>query len=177
MVYIDFSFFDRVNDVYDLGGRMGPTGYIDFLTRREVPKNIMKGIDCYGRKFITLKVGGIDLEHNKFFTISQVFFERYSYEPDIVGADMENISFISTVGGTEPIQYQLINHLVDGKIVRIKKEHRFNSSNCNIILANMDYWENLAAKKIQKNWNNYRFNPKNKICRERLIKKLNNYLN
>ena len=173
---IDFSFFDRVNNVYDLGGRMGPTGYIDFLTKKEVPKNLMKGVDCYGRKFLTLKVGGIDLDNNKFFTTSQVFFERYSAEPYIVGADMEG-SFIWTTGGTHPIQYQLINDLVDGKLVKIRKEHRFISSNCNVILANMDYWENLAAKKIQKNWNNYRFNPKNKICSKILIKKLNNYLN
>jgi hypothetical protein len=46
---IDFSFFDRVNNVYDLGGRMGSTDYIDFLTKKEVPKNLMKGVDCYGR--------------------------------------------------------------------------------------------------------------------------------
>jgi hypothetical protein len=86
-------------------------------------------------------------------------------------------SFIWTGGGKHPIQYQLINDLVDGKLVKIKKEHRFISSNSNVILANMDYWENLAAKKIQKNWNNYRFNPKNRICSKILIKKLNNYLN
>lgn len=173
---INCSFFYRVNNIYDLGGRMGPTGYIDFLTKKEVPKNIMKGVDCYGRRFLTLKVGGIDLENNKFFTIAQVFFERYSNEPNIVGADMEG-SFIWTTGGTSPIQYQLINDLVDGKLVKIKKEHRFISSNSNVILANMDYWENLAAKKIQKNWNNYKFNPKNKICSKILIKKLNYYLN
>ena len=40
---IDFTFFDRVNDTFDLRGRMGTTDYIDFLTRNEVPKNVMKG--------------------------------------------------------------------------------------------------------------------------------------
>ena len=171
MSFINLNFFDKINATYDLKDRMGITGYIDFLKQNEVPKNIMRGVDCYGRRFLTLKVGGIDLENNKFFKTAQVFFERYSDEPDIVGADMEG-SFIWTTGGTTPIQYQLINDLVDGKIVRIRKEHRFISSNCNVILANMDYWENLAAKKIQKNWNNYRFNPKNKICKKILVTKL-----
>ena len=29
---IDFTFFDRVPDSFDLGNRMGTTDYIDFLT-------------------------------------------------------------------------------------------------------------------------------------------------
>ena len=52
----DMSIYNSIPDIYDLGGRMGTTDYIDFLTRDEVPKNVMKKVDCYGRKFITLKL-------------------------------------------------------------------------------------------------------------------------
>ena len=96
---IDFTFFDRVPDTFDLGNRMGSTDYIDFLTQDEVPKNIMKGIDCYGRKFLTMKIGGIGLDDKKFFKSAQVFFERYINQPYIVSADFEGM-FIWTTGGT-----------------------------------------------------------------------------
>jgi hypothetical protein len=79
---IDFTFFDRVPNTYDLGGRMGTTDYIDFLSQDEVP-NMAKGTDCYGRKFLTMKIGGIDLNTMKFFKCGQVFFERYTGEPYI----------------------------------------------------------------------------------------------
>ena len=99
---------------------MGTTDYIDFLTRDEVPKNVMKGIDCFKRKFITIKIGGIDLDNMKFFRSAQVFFERYTGQPYLASAGLEAM-FILTIGGTSPAQYQLINDLVDGKLVKIGK--------------------------------------------------------
>ena len=95
---IDFTFYDRVPDTYDLQGRMGRTDYIDFLYRDEVPKNVMKGEDRYGRNFLTIKIGGIDLDNNKFFRSSQVFFQRYTDAPHIASADFEGM-FIQTYGG------------------------------------------------------------------------------
>ena len=66
--------------------------------------------------------------------------------------------FIWTTGGTRPEQYQLINDLVDGKLVEVKEEHRFNSGKFNCIIASMDYWENHFAKVIQKNFLISRYN-------------------
>ena len=172
---IDFTFYDRIPDTLDLGGRMGTTDYIDFLTRDEVPKNVMKGIDCFKRKFITMKIGGIDLDNMKFFRSAQVFFERYTGAPYIAGADFEGM-FIWITGGARPIQYQLINDLVDGKLVKIVEEHRFNSSKHNVILANMDYWENHFARLIQKNWKICRYNPKYNICKKILNEQFDEYL-
>ena len=172
---INTTFFDRVHDTFDLGGRMGTTDYIDFLTQKEVPKNVMKGVDDYRRKFLTLKVGGIDLDNMKFFRSAQVFFERYTGEPNIAGADFEGM-FIWITGGARPIQYQLINDLVDGKLVKIVEEHRFNSSKHNVILANMDYWENHFARLIQKNWKICRYNPKYNICKKILNEQFDEYL-
>tara|TARA_Y100000589_G_C27085657_1_gene601633 strand:+ start:63 stop:602 length:540 start_codon:yes stop_codon:yes gene_type:complete len=173
---IDFTFFDRVPDTFDLGDRMGSTDYIDFLTQDEVPKNMMKGVDCYGRKFLTMKIGGICLDDNKFFKSGQVFFERYSDQPYISSADFEGM-FIWTTGGTNPEQYQLINDLVDGKLVKIKEEHKFNSGNSNVIIANMDYWENHFAKIIQKNFIIARYNPKYTICKNILNRQFDEYIN
>ena len=173
---IDFTFFDRIQDTFDLGDRMGTTDYIDFLTQDEVPKNMMKGVDCYGRKFLTMKIGGIDLDTMKFFKSGQVFFERYSNQPYIASADFEGM-FIWTTGGTNPDQYQLINDLVDGKLVKIKEEHKFNSGNSNVIIANMDYWENHFAKIIQKNFIIARYNPKYTICKNILNRQFDEYIN
>ena len=67
---------------------------------------------------------------------------------------MVNLEIICLFGpwGTRPIQYQLINDLVDGKLVQIKEEHRFNSGKFRCIIASMDYWEHHFAKIIQKNF-------------------------
>ena len=75
------TYFDRVQDTFDIG--VSTTDYIDFLSLDEVPKNIMKGVDCYGRKFLTLKVGGYDLDNRRFLRTGQVFFERYNDAPYI----------------------------------------------------------------------------------------------
>lgn len=171
---IDFTFYDRVPHTYDLGGRMGHTDYIDFLTQEEVPKNVMKGTDRYGRKFLTIKIGGIDLDNNKFFRSSQVFFQRYTDTPHIASADFEGM-FIHTYGGATPPQYQLINDLVDGKVVKIKEEHRFNSSKWNVIIASMDYWENKFSRIIQKNWFISKLNPEYTICKKRLNEQYDEY--
>ena len=177
MNQVDTSFFDRVHDIFDIGDRMGRTDYIDFLTPEEVPKNVMKGVDCYGRKFLTLKVGGYNLDNMKFFKTGQVFFERYTDEPYIASGQFGDNMFIWTTGGTRPIQYQLINDLVDGKLVEIKEEHRFNSGKFRCILANMDYWEHHFAKIIQKNFLIARYNPKYKICKNILNRQFDEYLN
>lgn len=176
MPNIDFTFFDRVPNTYDLGGRMGTTDYIDFLSQDEVP-NMAKGKDCYGRKFLTMKIGGIDLNTMKFFKCGQVFFQRYTGEPYIASGDFIDLTaFITTCAGTRPSQYQLINDLVDGKLVKVNEEHRFNSSDCNVIVANMDYWENHSARVIQKNWDICRYNPKYTICKKIVGEQFDEYL-
>ena len=74
-----------------------------------------------------------------------------------------------------PPQYKLINDLVDGKIVKIKEEHRFNSSKWNVIIASMDYWENRFAKIIQRNWDICRYNLKYTICKKILNEQYDEY--
>ena len=178
---VNVDFFNKVDDIYDIGERMGCTDYIDFLDQDEVPKNLMKGIDMYRRPFLTVKIGGIDLETNKFFRSGQVFFQRYTDSLTIAGACFRgnkfksSDSFINTCGGTRPEQYQLINDLVDGKLIKIKEEHKFNSSKYNVIIASMDYWENKFARTIQKNWFISRYNPRFTICKKILNQQYDEY--
>ena len=77
----------------------------------------------------------------------------------------------------DPEQYQLINDLVDGKLVIIKEEHKFNSSNRNVAIANMDYWENKFAKIIQKNFRIARYNPNYTICKNIINRQYDEYIN
>lgn len=148
---IDNSFFERIsnNDIFDLNGRMGLTDYIDFLKKSEVPKNVMKGVDKFSRRFIILKIGGYDLDSGIFFRTGQVFFERYTNQSEIMGANFEGI-FIWTQGGTNRDQYKLINDLVDEKLVKLKENHYFNSGTHNCLVANMNFWQKLPEKLINK---------------------------
>lgn len=171
----NMAIYTNIADIYDLGGRMGFTDYIDFLTQDEVPKNVMRGVDNYNRKFLTMKIGGIDLDTMKFFRTGQVFFERYTGETPLASAQFDGM-FIWTTGGTSPVQYQLIHDLIQGKVVKIEEEHRFNSSKSNVMLANMDYWEEAAAKKIQKFWRHCYYHPEHKIRKNILSRQFEEYL-
>jgi hypothetical protein len=151
-----YECYDSIHNTLDIGDRRGMTDYIDFLTQDEVKKNVMKGIDCYSRKFITIKIGGYDLDTGNFFRTGEVFFQRYTGEPDIMGANFDGM-FIWTVGGTTPVQYELIHDLLNGK-------------------SNMDYWENHFARIIQRNWIICRYNPRYAICKKILNEQYNEYI-
>jgi len=62
--------------ILDLGQRMGRTGYIDFIDHRELgDNNVVKGVDCYGRRFLVLKCeieGDVDAQY------CITFFKRYN---------------------------------------------------------------------------------------------------
>lgn len=65
----------------DLGGRMGDTGYIDFLQPDELVHPVMKGVDKFGRPFIALKLevlaeGNEDAEEAGEEVL--VLFQRYT---------------------------------------------------------------------------------------------------
>lgn len=184
---VDTSFYDNIVDIYDLKGRMGCTDYIDFLTRREVPKNIMKGIDCFNRAFITLKIGFYDLDTGKFRKSGQVFFQRYTNGINWQSATFKNYkqtddydgTFMVTDGGMCQEQYQLINDLVSNttntKLFQIKEYHRPMVIREGSLIATMDYWEDKAARKIQKHWLTCRYNPEYAICKKIVNRQFDEY--
>ena len=163
---------------------MGLTEYIDFLTPEEVPYNKVKGIDMYRRPFIILKVGIYDLKNTKLYKTGQVFFQRYSpsYLPHPCyfygkGHHFEG-SFIDTVGGINKHQIKLISDIVDNKLVKFHEDHRGVGvlNDDEKFIASMDYWENSAARVIQKNFLICRYNPKYALCRKILNRQFDEYV-
>ena len=78
------KYYDKIADIYSFMGEMAKTNdskyyrdYIDYLEQSLVPKNVMKGKDLWGRKYITLKVGIQSSETGKLHKTAQVFFQRF----------------------------------------------------------------------------------------------------
>ena len=174
----------KIKHVYDLQGRMGNTHYIDFLFPDEIPYNKMKGIDIFHRNVIILKVGILDLKRNKFRRTGQVFFQRYSptnmthpsYFYNWQSASLDG-EFLRTGGGINGAQIELISDIVNNKLVLLKEEHRAckcYNSDCKVI-ASMDYWEDRAARKIQKYFLRARYVPKYTLCQNVLNRQFNEY--
>jgi hypothetical protein len=62
------NFIDKLNvPILDLKGKMGSTDYIDFLTEKDICSPLMKGIDCYNRKFLVLHLSIEQLSERTFF--------------------------------------------------------------------------------------------------------------
>lgn len=65
--------------VLDIENKMGGTGYIDFIMVDDMTHPIMKGYDCYGRPFLSMKVlvkNEDDPNYEKH--IVGTFFQRFS---------------------------------------------------------------------------------------------------
>ena len=179
------SNLNKIQYTYDLNGRMGNTDYLDFLFPNEIPNNKVKGTDIFGRSFIILKVGIFDIKKGKLEKTGQVFFQRYAptYLPNPCyfyswqGASLDG-EFLETSGGISPAQIKLIGDIVDNKLVKINEEHRgykIKSHDVKVI-ASMDYWEDNAARVIQKNFLICRYNPKYAFCRKILNRQFDEYM-
>jgi len=155
----------KIENVFDLEGRMGNTHYIDFLYPNDVPYNKVKGKDIFDRNFIILKVGIYDLKKNKLQKTGQVFFQRYpntnlthpSYFYNWQGATLDG-EFLLTGGGINLEQIKLISDIVDNKLVKLEEHHKpckFRSGD-NKLIASMDYWEDHSARIIQKQYRKYK---------------------
>lgn len=164
-IEINIDFYDKIHHILDLKGRMGITHYIDFLRLEEVKKNIMKGIDKFNRKFITIKVGIMDSKTGKLIRKQQVFFQRYSDESGWMGASLQG-EFMETYGGMTEHQFKLLNDLVDGKTIIIEENHRISNYLNGDIIASMDTYEKKYAKIIQRNYFICRYNPEYKLCKK-----------
>ena len=167
------DFFNNIPDTLDIGDRTGWTQYIDFLKREEVPQNMMKGIDIFGRKFITLKVG-IMKDSGKLFKTGQVFFQRYTGGNIWMGAVFEG-KFIFTDGGMTSEQFDLIDKIVKGKKVVLDADFYPIEFYQGGIIALMDVWEETFAKVIQRNFIIARYNPNYRICKNVLMRQYDEY--
>lgn len=168
--------YDLIKDEYDLGVRCGYTDYIDFLTLDEVPKNVMRGIDCFRRKFITLKVGIKDQKTGELRKSAQVFFQRYTDGRGWVGAIFGLNCFLETCGGMKNNQYDIIEDLVNGKTVKLTDAHRYSRGfNSGDIIASMDVWEHKAANLIKRNWLIAFYDPRYRVRKNILNRQFDEY--
>ena len=179
MVVWDLGFYYKINNFLDIGNRVGLTDYIDFLREHEITHNLMKGVDTYKRKFIVMKVGIMNPKTGKLYRLQQVFFQRYTNElydwmtATIVG----NVEFMYSYGGMKPIQYKMINDLVDGKTIMVEDCHRMSSPNfTGYVIATMDTWEKKYAKIIQRAFLVCRYDPNYKICKNILKRQYDEYI-
>ncbi|MBA3602432.1 MAG: hypothetical protein H0W50_02045 [Parachlamydiaceae bacterium] len=65
--------------ILDIGNRTGSTGYIDFIKDKEMSAPIMRGKDCHGREFFSIRARSnvvIKLEYLN--SGCQTFFKRYT---------------------------------------------------------------------------------------------------
>jgi len=104
--------------VLDLGGRMGQTGYIDFIDDAELGEyKVVKGIDSIGRRFLVLKceIAG-DPDPDAQYCIT--FFQRYN-DRSVTYHFTENLRkcLITSEGGASIDQMLgLLSLLENGKI-------------------------------------------------------------
>ena len=70
------QFLDNLSvPTLDIEDRYGPTGYIDFITTKDMKDNwIMKGRDCYSRSFLSICVNTTDPQ---FPQVVGTIFQRY----------------------------------------------------------------------------------------------------
>tara|TARA_B100000242_G_C43002976_1_gene466033 strand:+ start:647 stop:1222 length:576 start_codon:yes stop_codon:yes gene_type:complete len=177
---------DRIKDEFDLKGRMGNTHYLDFLYPDEIPKNKMKGRDIFDRDFIILKVGIYDYNRQTLKKTGQVFFQRYprselthpSYFYNWQGATLDG-EFLHTGGGISEAQIKLICDIVNNKKIMVESKHRVCKfrENDRKEIASMDYWEDWAARVIQRQFLKCRYDPKYSICKKIVNRQFNEYLN
>jgi hypothetical protein len=174
--------YDYDVPILDLKGYMGSTDYIDFLRWEDLEYPAMKGFDRFNRKFFVIKMLLTNNMNSKKRKIIQVFFKRYTTSGDTgwQGASY-GYSLINTSGGMDSHQVDLIDKLMRGKLVEITEEHRStifsSSSEYRDFVANLDYWQIKAANIIKKNWLIAHYNPNYSLCKTRLNREYDEYLN
>lgn len=104
-------------DILEIENRKGQTGYLDFITQKEVITNVMKGKDLHGRNFLVFKAKFI--YHDKEEKCFSTFFKRYVDIPmyHICGHDGKLL--METIGGMNLEQGKLLNKLLTEKTVDI----------------------------------------------------------
>ena len=156
---------DNLYDIKDfpllyLGNRKGHTDYIDFIKWEEVTSPIMKGYDCFNRKFIVIKMIVDNVK------IMQTFFQRYSANPKLwMGCGCSTTNLIDTSGSMDNNQLKLLIELLNNKRAFILKEHRpWRNHFINKWVYVYDDKQWNAALVIQKYWRLCRYNPNYKLC-------------
>ena len=110
----------------NLGDKNGTTGYIDFVTSKDMSHPIMQGYDSGGRKFVAIKVNTVNTETGDKSPVVGTFFERYSDNPLNLNSNKEwafgtcyGLNVIHNDSRVRDYQYKnlglRLKSLIDGK--------------------------------------------------------------
>lgn len=160
---IDIS---RINKypVLKLGNKVGMTSYIDFIRSHEVKFPVMYGRDVYGRHFIVVKM----IINNR--KIMQTFFQRYTNGELWMGCGHATSPLISTEGGMDSDQIQLLYDIIEDKKPKLYAKHRpYNYNECREIVYLNNEKQIKAANIIKKQWIKCRYDPSYKMCETVLL--------
>ena len=143
----------------NIGSRVGGTQYIDFIKWEEVTEPIVKGYDCFGRKFIVFKflLGEIK--------IMQTFFQRYSDGTGWMGCGHATVNLMETPGYINKNQIELLKEIINEKYPIILEEHK--PSVRDFIGKSVMLFDNRRIESaiiIQRAWLKCRYNPKYEMC-------------
>lgn len=113
------SNYPRLN----IGERIGPTGYIDFLEESDLNDRVSFGVDKFGRKFIVIKFL-LETHDGKKENRFQTFFQRYSDNTQLWMGAGKSHQLMDTCGGMEQVQIKLIDDTLSGSQVNFGMIHR-----------------------------------------------------
>lgn len=156
---MDDLFYDLDCAYLDVGQRVGWTQYIDFITWEEVTDPIMKGRDCYHRKFIVIK---FVVNQTR---VMQTFFQRYTGGDGWMGCGHATTNLFDTSGGMRDNQIEFIRKITEGSKCILTED----LSPCLQTFVDMevelyDEKKERAAIVIQKAWLRCRYNPGYQMC-------------
>lgn len=142
----------------DIKERTGWTDYIDFIDEKELTSPVMRGVDIFRRKFITIMV---KIEGEIY---SQTFFQRYTDGLGWMGGRIGREIF-STCGGMKDFHYNFIDNLITNGEALLTKDLILYDINLYGKKAYLyDEKKEKAAKVIQHQWNKCRWDPRYKMC-------------
>ena len=102
----------------DIGSRTGSTDYIDFIKPEEVSHSLMRGVDVYGRNFLTIKAEIHDSK-GTIWQVFETFFQRYNDCNNIwVGCGHYGVNFMDTYSINKE-QAKLLRDLVVNKSINL----------------------------------------------------------
>lgn len=119
------NYIDKLDvPILDIGGRRGSTDYIDFIKLKEVSAPVMKGVDCYSRHFVVLKIKG-KTDQGDVMDLFQTFFQRYTNNKHTwMGAGGLMYELFSTCGGMKSNHFTAIKDIIEGKIADVSWSYR-----------------------------------------------------
>ena len=116
------SIYDKDLNIYDLCEKMGSTGYIDFITDKDLSNEIVKGIDVYNRKFIIFKANFIYPNNKKIYTLSTIFQRYTDCNTCFMCCGNHHKYLLYSDGGLRKCELELVNNLITNGFVDLTEE-------------------------------------------------------